>query len=172
MRYRVTIYYREPTYAATRGVDARTHRGTFRVRAVSRDDAVAQARTLFEQRARDSGVGWVREVVRVECRRITETCFTKRIGRAVGQLKQARVYATQDEWGDVYEMLSRAVDEVDRLLDALEVELREPEISTHEERRGQSEMRDRIVEALRDAGYEEAAEVAHDVQVLALTIRG
>ncbi len=171
----MTIYYREPTYAATRGVDARTHRGTFRVRAVSRDDAVAQARTLFQQRARDSGVGWVREVVRVECRRITETCFTKRIGRAVGRLKQARVHATQDEWGDVYEMLSRAVDEVDRLLDALEMsddELREPEISTHEERRGQSDMRDRIVEALRDAGYEEAADVAHEVQVLALTIRG
>ena len=68
MKFRVTFFYEEPLYAAQRGIERRTYRGSFVVNARTLEDAVDRARVLFDEAARASSVSWPREIVRTECR--------------------------------------------------------------------------------------------------------
>lgn len=68
----VDITYREPGYAQRSGID-KPHSGRFVVRAVDRNTAIEQAKIEFEAIARESGVGWVRVIERIDCQRIVET---------------------------------------------------------------------------------------------------
>ena len=67
-RFRVTVFYREPTYARYRGIETKTYRGSFTVRAHSETEAIEKARALFEDAARAATVSWPREIVRTECK--------------------------------------------------------------------------------------------------------
>lgn len=66
-RYRVTIYYREPGYARSRGIDDREYRGTFTVSA--RDDAEAERLAIarFKEISAKATVSWERRITRVSC---------------------------------------------------------------------------------------------------------
>ena len=64
-RFRVTIYYREPTYARSRGIPDREYQGTFEVVAADTAEAVTLAIEEFRAAARRASVGWSREIVRV-----------------------------------------------------------------------------------------------------------
>ncbi|HJK95191.1 MAG TPA: hypothetical protein RMG45_15850 [Polyangiaceae bacterium LLY-WYZ-15_(1-7)] len=68
--YRVTVFYTEPTYAAQRGIPLREYKGSFFLQMPDRGSAIARARHLFLDAERRSGVGWVREIVRVECEQV------------------------------------------------------------------------------------------------------
>lgn len=59
----VTVRYREPTYALRRGVEPKTHQRTYRVIAVSADEAILVAHELFYREVVASNVGWAREIV-------------------------------------------------------------------------------------------------------------
>jgi hypothetical protein len=63
--YRVTIYYREPTYELAAGRRAEPYSWTFEVEAFSADSARREALREFDELARISSVGWVRRVERV-----------------------------------------------------------------------------------------------------------
>ena len=67
--YQVTIYYREPTFEERIGRTGAPYRFTFDVSALTERGAVRKARDRFDQMARLSSVGWVREIVRIEARR-------------------------------------------------------------------------------------------------------
>ncbi|MFH2005896.1 MAG: hypothetical protein ABI333_04825 [bacterium] len=67
-QFSVTIFYREPSYARTTGSDEKLYRGSFEVQARDQEDAVGQALAQYKKIERLSGVGWVRRVVRVDCR--------------------------------------------------------------------------------------------------------
>jgi hypothetical protein len=64
--YRVTIYYREPTYELFSGKKADPYSWTFEVEAASAQTAELEALRQFDEMARSSSVGWVRRIVRVE----------------------------------------------------------------------------------------------------------
>jgi hypothetical protein len=66
--FSVTVYYREPSYALNTESDEKLYRGTFEVQARDPVDAVRQSLAQFKEIERLSGVGWVRCVVRVDCR--------------------------------------------------------------------------------------------------------
>ncbi len=68
MQYEVTIFYREPTYAESRGIPPVDYRGVFVVRAADEQRAKAMAMACFEAAVATESVGWVREVRRIECR--------------------------------------------------------------------------------------------------------
>ncbi len=64
--YRVTIHYREPTYEAATGPKATPYRWTFSV--VARTDRRAGALAIdeFREIERQSGVSWIREIVKLD----------------------------------------------------------------------------------------------------------
>ena len=63
--YIVIIPYREPTYELRRGGPPATpYRATYEVQAADPDEAVDRAIEEFEAKARASGVGWVRQILR------------------------------------------------------------------------------------------------------------
>ncbi len=64
--FRVTIYYREPTYELFNGRKADPYFWTFEVEASTTEHAELEARRQFEEMARTSSVGWVRRIVRVD----------------------------------------------------------------------------------------------------------
>jgi hypothetical protein len=68
-RFRVTIYYTEPRYAASRGMPQREYSGSFEVDATNLRDAVSSAMAEFDRIAKLSSVGWTRRVTRVTCSR-------------------------------------------------------------------------------------------------------
>ena len=63
----VTVHYEEPTYQLHAGTGPRTYCWTFGIQARDPDEAVRQAKVLFDETARLSSVGWRREIVGVEC---------------------------------------------------------------------------------------------------------
>jgi hypothetical protein len=65
-RYRVRIFYTEPTYAQQRGIEAAEYTVSYVVGADEAASAEATAREWFRADVEREGVGWVREVVRVE----------------------------------------------------------------------------------------------------------
>ena len=63
--YVVIIPFREPTYELRRGgPPAEPYSASYEVRAASSREAIDLAIQRFEQKARDSGVTWVREIQR------------------------------------------------------------------------------------------------------------
>jgi hypothetical protein len=64
-RYRVVIEYCEPTYAAHTESEPKTYRASYEVKAISPVHAEQKAREEFDEMARLSSVGWVRDIVRV-----------------------------------------------------------------------------------------------------------
>ena len=68
MVFRVTFFYEEPLYAAQRGIERRTYRGSFLVGARDPEEAVQKARVLFDEAWLSSSVSWPREIVRTDCR--------------------------------------------------------------------------------------------------------
>ena len=69
--YNVSIPYREPTYAKKQGeVPAELYRTRYTVRAAGVEDAISKAVAQFKDNAKNSSVGWVREIdadgIRVE----------------------------------------------------------------------------------------------------------
>jgi hypothetical protein len=72
MVFEVRIFYREPTFAAQRGLSEHDYRAVFTVEAASEEKAKAVAVAKFKGMARLSNVNWVREVQRIECRRVPE----------------------------------------------------------------------------------------------------
>ena len=65
MRFSVTIHYREPDYARSRGIANNEYSGTFEVVADTEDEAVRLATAEFGEAARRSSVGWQRDISRV-----------------------------------------------------------------------------------------------------------
>jgi hypothetical protein len=72
MLFEVRIFYREPTFAAQRGLSQADYRAVFTVDAQSEEEAKAGAVAKFKGMARLSNVNWVREVQRIECREVAE----------------------------------------------------------------------------------------------------
>jgi len=64
--YSVTIHYREPAFELRLRRQGPPYRFTFDVRARDERCAVEVARRKFDEMARLSSVGWVREIVRIE----------------------------------------------------------------------------------------------------------
>jgi hypothetical protein len=67
--YRITIYYREPTYELATGRPATSYSWTSEVSASDPAAARELALRQFEELARCSSVGWIRRVERI----LTET---------------------------------------------------------------------------------------------------
>ncbi|HEY3353861.1 MAG TPA: hypothetical protein VGQ83_11480 [Polyangia bacterium] len=65
-RFRVRIFYREPTYETRFGPRPDPHRWTYEVEAAGEDEAERLARARFRGDAESSWVGWVRQIVDVE----------------------------------------------------------------------------------------------------------
>jgi hypothetical protein len=63
--YKVTVYYREPTYELATGPRAEPYSWTFEIEALSAEAARNEAMRQFDELARISSVGWVRRVERV-----------------------------------------------------------------------------------------------------------
>lgn len=61
--YRVRIEYREPTYCSPSGPRPEPYSWVFVVQARSEPAAIASAIAWFRDVARQSSVGWVREIV-------------------------------------------------------------------------------------------------------------
>jgi hypothetical protein len=64
--FQVRIYYREPTWELYHGPRADLLQTSYEVEAVDAEHARRLALNEFAASGRDSGVGWVKEVVRVE----------------------------------------------------------------------------------------------------------
>jgi hypothetical protein len=62
-RFQVELLYREPTYAAARGIALRDYRALYLIEATDAAAAELQARRAFAEAARLASVGWVREIV-------------------------------------------------------------------------------------------------------------
>lgn len=60
--FRITIYYREPTYELVAGRKKHPYSWTWEVVAQDESAARAQAMRQFEDLARRSSVGWVRRI--------------------------------------------------------------------------------------------------------------
>lgn len=67
LKYRVTIFYREPTYELHREKAPQVYKGCFEVYASDDGAALDKAMLLFEDKKRKSSVRWVRQVVGYEC---------------------------------------------------------------------------------------------------------
>jgi len=72
MLFEVRIFYREPTYAAQRGLSQADYRTVFTVDATDEEAAKACAVAKFKGMARLSNVNWVRDVQRIECREVPD----------------------------------------------------------------------------------------------------
>lgn len=105
--WQVRIRYREPGYELRRGV-ARLYSGTFVVEAASADDAERAGMGQFRAMETESGVGWYREVVRVEVTRLegckpskgerSEACCQARtVSSVVGAMDDDRAPAEVDQ---------------------------------------------------------------------------
>ena len=85
--------------------------------------------------------------------------------RSISRLREAEHSARRGRWDVAHQMIRATVDELAAVLQAIEDA--EPgeavPVSSRLVRRGQSEMRARVVEALEAAGMEAAAQVARDV---------
>lgn len=68
----VGITYREPVYAQRSGTD-KPYSSRFVVQAADEQDAIAQAKAEFQAMAATSGVGWIRIIERIDCRRADDT---------------------------------------------------------------------------------------------------
>ena len=67
--YSVIIPYREPTFELRRGAPRETpFTARYEVEASTEDEAVELAIHEFQQTARDSSVGWIREIERAGIR--------------------------------------------------------------------------------------------------------
>ena len=66
-RYRVRIFYTEPTYAQQRELPPTEYTVSYIVGADDPATADALGRERFRAEVAREGVGWTREVVRVEC---------------------------------------------------------------------------------------------------------
>jgi 1,2-phenylacetyl-CoA epoxidase PaaB subunit len=64
--YRVRVYYREPTYEERAGSKDKPYRGAFTVEAQDEREAREKALEEFKRVERLSGVGWVRDVTKVD----------------------------------------------------------------------------------------------------------
>ena len=74
-RFLVTIHYREPTYerrVQERAARLHPFRASFEIRAGDMDQAREAALAEFRAVALESGSGWVRKVVRVDCEALGE----------------------------------------------------------------------------------------------------
>src|SRR5271170_4992429 len=76
LAYTVEITYREPGYAQRSGTD-KPYGGRFVVRATDERHAIALAKAEFEAIAASSGVGWVRVIERIDCRRLSDVASTE-----------------------------------------------------------------------------------------------
>lgn len=65
-RFRVAVFFEEPTYALRREQPVHEQRTTITVLAADADDAVALATARFREDAMQSNVGWVRMITRCE----------------------------------------------------------------------------------------------------------
>ena len=65
-QFRVTIHYHEPAFEMRIGRSGAPYHFTFEVTAPNEGRAMRQARHQFQEMARLSSVGWVREIVRIE----------------------------------------------------------------------------------------------------------
>ncbi len=63
--FRVRIFYREPTYELSRGARRAPYSGTFVVEARDESEAKQGAIDEFNAIAKQSSVGWVREILEV-----------------------------------------------------------------------------------------------------------
>jgi hypothetical protein len=61
MLWKVTIPYHEPTYGVRSG-DPKVYDAYYEVTAASRETAITQALSQFNELANESGVRWIREV--------------------------------------------------------------------------------------------------------------
>lgn len=68
--FRVTVRYREPSYERQKDVASIGYRWTFRVEAAGEPEACRVALAEFRRVARESSVGWVREVTTVSISRV------------------------------------------------------------------------------------------------------
>jgi hypothetical protein len=68
--YRVTVYYREPTYELAHGKKEEPYSWTYLIAAASADLARAEAVRQFKEIARLSSVAWIRRVERIETERL------------------------------------------------------------------------------------------------------
>ncbi|MFA5762770.1 MAG: hypothetical protein WC931_04260 [Bacilli bacterium] len=64
--FQVRVFYVEPTYAKARNIPVKEYSGTFYVRAADESVAEDLAVDEFREKAAQSGVGWVRQIVRCE----------------------------------------------------------------------------------------------------------
>jgi hypothetical protein len=79
----VTIYYREPSYARSRGIPVHEQRGTFEVTAHGEDEAKRLAVEEFKEAARRSSVNWVREITRVTFEKPSEPVVDESLAKGV-----------------------------------------------------------------------------------------
>jgi hypothetical protein len=71
-RYRVTVHYREPTYARRNGDPGGPYRFTVEVVAVDAESACAKGVDALDRQAALSSVSWVRSIERVLALEIDE----------------------------------------------------------------------------------------------------
>jgi hypothetical protein len=64
--YRVTIRYREPGFERRLGRSGEAYRWTYRIEALDPDSATRRAVEQFEDTARQSQVGWRRDIVAID----------------------------------------------------------------------------------------------------------
>ena len=65
--WHVVIVYREPTDELHRRLPPTEYRKRYEVDAATRDEAIADAKEMFEHARRHEGADWAREIVRTEC---------------------------------------------------------------------------------------------------------
>ena len=68
--FKVRVFYVEPTYALARNIPVTEYKGTFYVRAANEWAAKELAVAEFNEKSKQSGVSWAREIVRCEMCRI------------------------------------------------------------------------------------------------------
>ena len=66
--FRVTVYYREPSYELAAGYKSAPYAWTYEIDAADAAAAETEALRRFDEMARSSSVGWVRRIVRVDTR--------------------------------------------------------------------------------------------------------
>ena len=64
--FRVTIFYREPTFERRHGRRTEPFRGTVDVHAGSPEQAIERGRAWFREMEDQSWVGWLREIERID----------------------------------------------------------------------------------------------------------
>lgn len=83
LRYLVTIHYKEPTYqkrAPSNRARRYPYTACYEVTTSTADRARALALNEFRETARNSSVGWIREVDRVECTLLGDDVVCRKMG--------------------------------------------------------------------------------------------